>query len=74
MTQTHPADGVSFRWILPDDVDRKPFAAFPPSARLAVVVGDPTEPGPYTTRVKVPSGVKLMPPGAPALDSSPNLR
>lgn len=25
------------------------------------MVGDPTEPGPYTTRTKVPSGVKLMP-------------
>jgi quercetin dioxygenase-like cupin family protein len=27
----------------------------------ATVVGDPTKPGPYTIRVKVPSGVKLMP-------------
>ena len=27
----------------------------------AAVVGDPTKPGPYTIRVKVPSGVKLMP-------------
>jgi quercetin dioxygenase-like cupin family protein len=25
------------------------------------VVGKPTEPGPYVIRVKVPSGVKLMP-------------
>jgi quercetin dioxygenase-like cupin family protein len=27
----------------------------------ATLVGDPTQPGPYTIRVKVPSGVKLMP-------------
>ena len=31
------------------------------TARLAVLVGDPTQPGPYVIRVKVPSGVKLMP-------------
>ncbi len=42
---THQADGVSFRSVLPEDIDWKPFAAFPPSARLAVVVGDPTGPG-----------------------------
>ena len=29
--------------------------------RLAVVVGQPSEPGPYVIRVKVPGGVKLMP-------------
>jgi quercetin dioxygenase-like cupin family protein len=47
--------------ILPDDVEWKPFAAFPPSVRLAVVVGQPTDSGPYVIRVKVPRGVKLMP-------------
>jgi quercetin dioxygenase-like cupin family protein len=46
---------------LPEDVDWKPFPAFPPSARLAIVAGDPTQPGLYTIRVKLPSGVKLMP-------------
>ena len=30
-------------------------------ARLAIVVGEPTQAGPYTIRVKVPKGVKLMP-------------
>jgi quercetin dioxygenase-like cupin family protein len=34
---------------------------FPPSARRAVLVGEPTQAGPYLIRVKVPSGVKLMP-------------
>lgn len=61
MARTHSTEEHSFRSVLPDDVDWQPFAAFPPSARLAVVVGDPSQPGPYTTRVKVPSGVKLMP-------------
>src|SRR5256884_8823891 len=50
-----------FKTILPEDVDWKPFPAFPPSVRLAVVVGQPSEPGPYTIRVKSPHGAKLMP-------------
>ena len=50
-----------FKTILSEDVDWKPFPAFPPSARLAVVVGQPLQEGPYTIRVKVPGGVKLMP-------------
>ena len=59
--QTHQPGEADFRSVLPEDIDWKPFAAFPPSARLAVVVGDPTKPGPYVIRVKVPSGLKLMP-------------
>jgi quercetin dioxygenase-like cupin family protein len=50
-----------FRSVLPDDIDWKPFAAFPPSVRLAVLVGQPSEAGPYTIRVRAPHGVKLMP-------------
>ena len=50
-----------FRSVLSEDLDWKPFAAFPPSVRLAVVVGQPAEAGPYTIRVRVPHGVKLMP-------------
>lgn len=61
MVQTQLSDGVGFRSIMPGDIDWEPFAAFPPSARLAVMVGDPTKPGPYTIRVKLPSGEKLMP-------------
>jgi len=53
--------GSAFRSILPEEIEWKPFAAFPPSARLAVVAGDPANPGPYVIRVKVPGGVKLMP-------------
>ncbi len=61
MVQAHQPGQSVFRSILPEDIDWKPFPAFPPEARLAVLVGDPNEPGPYLIRVKVPSGVKLMP-------------
>ena len=56
----YPGQDV-FRSVLSEDIDWKPFAAFPPSARLAVVVGQPSEAGPYTIRVKLPHGAKLMP-------------
>ena len=61
MPTTHQPDQDVFRSVLPEDVDWEPFAPFPPSARLAVLVGHPTKPGPYVIRVKVPSDVKLMP-------------
>jgi quercetin dioxygenase-like cupin family protein len=57
----HQPGQSAFRAILAEDVEWKPFAAFPPEARLAVLVGRPLEAGPYTIRVKVPKGVKLMP-------------
>jgi len=62
-TTVHPHQpGQSdFRAILPEEIEWKPFAAFPPSARLAIVVGQPLQEGPYTIRVKVPEGLKLMP-------------
>ena len=56
----HPGQEV-FRSVLSEDIDWKPFAAFPPSVRLAVIVGQPSEAGPYTIRVRVPNGVKIMP-------------
>jgi quercetin dioxygenase-like cupin family protein len=61
MVRPHQPGQAVFRSVLPEDIDWEPFTAFPPSARLAVVVGHPSEPGPYVVRVKVPSGVKLMP-------------
>jgi hypothetical protein len=61
MVRTHRSGEAVFRSILPEDIDWKPFAAFPPSVRLAVLVGQPSEPGPYVIRVKAPAGVKLMP-------------
>ena len=57
----HQPGQDKFRAIVSEDMEWKPFPAFPPAARLAVVVGDPTERGPYVIRVRVPGGVKLMP-------------
>lgn len=57
----HQPGQAVFKAILPEEIEWKPFAAFPPSVRLAVVVGQPLQDGPYTIRVKVPRGVKLMP-------------
>lgn len=53
--------GAPFIAVLPENLDWKPFPAFPPSARLAVVLGEPSHAGLYTIRVKVPRGVRLMP-------------
>jgi len=61
MVSTDLSNGAGFRSVRSEDIDWKPFPAFPPSARLAILVGDPTEPGLYTIRVKLPSGLKLMP-------------
>jgi quercetin dioxygenase-like cupin family protein len=57
----HQPGQSDFKAILSEDVDWKPFPAFPPSVRLAVVVGQPSQVGPYVIRVRVPRGVKLMP-------------
>jgi quercetin dioxygenase-like cupin family protein len=61
MTRIHQPGGSEFRSILPEDIEWKSFPAFPKEARLAVLVGDPTQAGPYVVRVKAPSGIKLMP-------------
>jgi len=60
-TPSHQPGQDVFKAVLPEDIDWKPFAAFPPSVLLAVVAGQPSEKGPYVIRVKVPCGVKLMP-------------
>lgn len=52
---------TKFGDILPENATWRAFPAFPPEARLAVLVGDPGKPGPYVVRVKLPGGVKLMP-------------
>ena len=61
MALPHQPGQSVFRSILPEDIEWKAFAAFPASVRLAVLVGQPLEPGPYVIRVKVPAGVRLMP-------------
>ncbi len=61
MGRIHQPGQAAFKSILPEQIDWKTFPAFPPSVRLGILVGQPSEPGPYVIRVKVPSGVKLMP-------------
>jgi quercetin dioxygenase-like cupin family protein len=58
---THLPDQDRFHAIRPEEIDWEHFAAFPPEARLAVIVGDPSRPGPYVIRVKLPCGVRMMP-------------
>jgi quercetin dioxygenase-like cupin family protein len=55
-----PGEDV-FRSVLSEEIDWEPFAGFPPSVRLAIIVGQPSKAAPYTIRVKVPHGEKLMP-------------
>jgi quercetin dioxygenase-like cupin family protein len=57
----HQPGQAAFKAILPEEIDWKPFPAFPPSVRLAVVVGQTSEAAPYVIRVKVPRDVRLMP-------------
>ena len=59
--QPHQPGQDIFKSILSEDIEWRPFAAFPPPVRLAILAGKPSEPGPYTIRVKMPRGVKLMP-------------
>ena len=54
-------DESVFRAIRSEDLEWKPFAAFPSAARLAVLVGDPNRPGPYVIRVRLPAGTRMMP-------------
>ncbi len=57
----HQPDQEPFRAIRPEEVQWKHFAPFPKEARLAVLVGDPNEPGPYVIRVRLPCDVRMMP-------------
>jgi quercetin dioxygenase-like cupin family protein len=61
MSRAHQPDEGAFRAIRSEDIEWKPFAAFPSAARLAVLVGDPNKPGPYVIRVRIPAGVRTMP-------------
>ena len=47
--------------IYSENIKWSRFPAFPPQARLAILVGDPKKAGPYVIRVRVPAGVILRP-------------
>jgi hypothetical protein len=59
--RTHQPDEGRFHAIRPDEIKWGTFAAYPPGVGLAVLVGDPAKPGPFTIRVRVPGGVKMAP-------------
>ena len=59
---SHQPGQSAFKAILPEEIDWKPFAAFPASGRLAIAVGEPIQKGPYTVRVKLPGGEKFVGP------------
>ena len=61
MTTTHFPGQEMFRAIHPEDIVWLSFPAFPPAARLAILVGKPLETSPYVIRVKIPRGTRLMP-------------
>ena len=61
VVRPHQPGQAVFKAITAEDIDWKTFPALPPSVRLAVLVGEPSDEGPYVIRVKVPRDVKLMP-------------
>jgi quercetin dioxygenase-like cupin family protein len=61
MARAHQPGESAFRSMLSEDIEWKSSPAYPPAVRLAVLVGDPSQLGPYVVRVKVPSGMKFMP-------------
>jgi hypothetical protein len=61
----HQPGQAVFKAIISDDLEWKSFPAFPASVRLAVVVGQPADEGPYVIRVRVPRDVKLPPTYSP---------
>lgn len=61
MNATHQPGEDQVKAILPEQIEWRSFAAFPPTVRLAVLVGDPSSSGAYATRVKAPLEAKTMP-------------
>jgi hypothetical protein len=50
-----------FHVIRSEEVEWQHFPGYPAAACTAVLVGDPTKPGPYVIRVKLPHDSKMMP-------------
>jgi hypothetical protein len=48
--------------VTPDKIEWGPApAVFPSGAQMAVLAGDPGKPGPFTVRLKLPDGYRVMP-------------
>ena len=57
----HQPDETRFRVIRSEEVIWRPFPPFPPAARIAILVGDPTREGLFVIRVKLSAGTKMLP-------------
>jgi quercetin dioxygenase-like cupin family protein len=60
-TSAHQPGQAAFRSVLPEEINWSTAPGYPPSVHLAVLVGQPSMPGPYVVRVKVPAGATFMP-------------
>src|SRR5271156_3950634 len=59
--RTHEPGHGNFHVIRSEEVEWQHFPGYPAAARTGVLVGDPTKPGPYVIRVKLPHDSKMMP-------------
>ena len=59
--RAHQPGEAEFRVIHSEDIAWTTLPGYPPAVRLALLVGDPSQPGPYTVRVKLPAGTKMQP-------------
>jgi quercetin dioxygenase-like cupin family protein len=59
--RTHQRGQDYFHAIRAEDIAWNPFPAFPPAAKLAILIGDPQGAGVYVIRVHLPAGTKMMP-------------
>jgi quercetin dioxygenase-like cupin family protein len=51
-----------------DSLEWRPAPGLPDGARVAVLAGDPSKPGPYTIRLEVPAGYRVPPHHHPAAE------
>lgn len=55
--------------VLPDQIVWKPGPpSLPAGAKLAVIEGNPAEPGPFTMRLSVPNGYRIPPHSHPGVE------
>jgi quercetin dioxygenase-like cupin family protein len=60
-SRPHQPGEEHFLTIRPEELVWKRSAAYPPTVRIAELVGDPTRPGPYAIRVRLPAGTRMPP-------------
>lgn len=54
-------DAKVWRLVLPDHVKWQPSKLLPPGAQSAVLEGDPSKPGFFTMRIRMPDGYRIPP-------------